>query len=95
MNPEHCALPFVHPVSGEHMTSYHHLTKYPLTSKIWMTAFGKELGGMCQGKDKTGMIGNATMFVMDAKEVPGIPKYRPPTYTKVGFASRLQKDDPD
>jgi hypothetical protein len=73
MNPEHYALPFVHPVTGEHMTSYCCLMKAPITFEIRMTAFGKEFGGMCQGNNKTGIIGTKALFIMDPKDVPSIP----------------------
>ena len=36
----------VHPVTGEHITSYRKLMNNPATSDVWMTAFGKEFGGM-------------------------------------------------
>ena len=77
----------IHPVTGEHITSYRKLMNDPVTSEVWMTAFGKDFGGMCQGDDKTGIV-------MDPQDVPNIPKDQPPTYAKVVVAYRPQKDDP-
>jgi hypothetical protein len=45
-NLEYYAMPVVHPVTGEHITSYHCLMQDPLTSEVWMTAFGNFFGGM-------------------------------------------------
>ena len=84
----------IHPVTGEHITSYRKLMNDPVTSEVWMTAFGKDFGGMCQGDDKTGTKGTDAIFVMDPQDVPNIPKDQPPTYAKVVVAYRPQKDDP-
>ena len=84
----------VHPVTGEHITSYRKLMNDPVTSEVWMTAFGKDFGGMCQGDNKTGTKGTDAIFVMDPRDVPNIPKDQPPTYAKVVVAYRPQKDDP-
>ncbi len=40
------------------------------------------------------MTGTDTIFVMDPKDVPNIPKNQPPTYAKVVIAYWLQKEDP-
>ena len=84
----------VHPVTGEHITSYRKLMNDPVTSEVWMTAFGKDFGGMCQGDLKTGTKGTDAIFVMEPRDVPNIPKDQPPTYAKVVVAYRPQKDDP-
>jgi hypothetical protein len=94
MSSEHYTLPFVHPVTGECMTN-RCLMKDPLTSKIWMTAFRKEFGSMCQGNNKTGTNGTNAIFIMDPKDVSNIPKDQPPTYAKVVVAYRLQKEGPN
>jgi hypothetical protein len=59
-----------------------------------MTAFGKDFSGMCQGDNKTNTKGTDTIFVMDPKDVPSIPKNQPATYAKVLVAYHPQKDDP-
>jgi hypothetical protein len=46
----------------------------PGTSEVWMTAFGEDFGGMCQGNNKTNKKGTDAIFVMDPKDVPNIPK---------------------
>jgi hypothetical protein len=84
----------VHPVTGEHITSYRKLMNDPVTSEVWMTAFGKDFGGMCQGDNKTGTKGTDAIFVMEPHDVPHIPKDQPPTYAKVVVAYCPQKDDP-
>ncbi len=53
-NYAHCAMPMVHPVTGKTITSYKKLMKDPVTQETWMTAFGKDFGGMSQGDNKTG-----------------------------------------
>jgi hypothetical protein len=45
-NLKHYALAMEHPVTGKHITSYHKLMQDPVTSDIWMRAFGKDFGGM-------------------------------------------------
>ena len=84
----------VHPVTGEHITSYRKLMSDPVTADVWMTAFGKDFGGMCQGDNKTNTVGTNAMFVMTPEDIPAIPKDQPPTYAKVVVAYRPQKDDP-
>jgi hypothetical protein len=60
-----------------------------------MIAFEKEFGSIWQGVNKTGTIRMNAMFVMDSKNVTSIPKNQPPTYAKVVFAYRPQKEDPN
>jgi hypothetical protein len=84
----------VHPITREHITSYRKLMLDPAMSEVWMTAFGKDFRGMCQGKDKTSTKGKDAIFVMDPKDIPGIPKNQPPTYAKVVVAYRPQKNNP-
>jgi hypothetical protein len=71
-NLEHYGLAMVHPVTGKHITSYCKLMQDPATSENWMTAFGKDFGGMSQGNNKTGTKGTYGMFVMNPKGVPNI-----------------------
>ncbi len=67
----------------------------PATAETWMTAFGKDFGGMCQGDDKTGQLGTNAMFVMTPSNVPLIPTDRTVTYTQVVIDHRPQKADPN
>jgi hypothetical protein len=78
-NLEHYRLAMVHPITGEHITSHRKLMLDPATSEVWMTAFGKDFGGMCQGNNKTKTKGTDAIFVMDPKNVPSNPKNQPPT----------------
>jgi hypothetical protein len=93
-NLEHYGMAMIHPVTGKHITSYRKLMQDPATAEVWMTAFGKDFDGMCQGDDKTNTIGTNAIFMMELKDVPNIPKNQPPTYAKVVLAYRPQKDDP-
>jgi hypothetical protein len=43
----------VHPIMGEMMSSYKKLMNNPATAEIWQTVFGKDFGGMAQGRNKT------------------------------------------
>ena len=68
----------VHPVTGKHIKSFRKLMKDPVTySEVWMTAFGKDFGGMCQGDIKTSTKGTNAIFVMEPSDVPNIPKDQP------------------
>jgi hypothetical protein len=87
-NMEYYVIPVVHPITGEHITSYRCLMQDPLTSEVWMTAFGKDFGCMTQGDEKMGTKGTNTMFIMNPEDIPNIPKNQPPTYAKVVIAYR-------
>ncbi len=76
----HYAMPMIHPITGESIGSYKPLMQDPAIGKTWMTAFGKDFGGMCQGDDKTGNLGTNAMFVMTPSNVPLIPTDRTVTY---------------
>jgi hypothetical protein len=83
-----------HPITGKQITSYRKMMQDPATSDIWMRAFGKDFGSMCQGNNKTGTKWMNAMFVMEPKDVQNIPKDQPPTYDKVVGAYCPQKEDP-
>jgi hypothetical protein len=85
----------IHPTTGKSISSYLHLMKDPATTETWMTAFGKDLGGMCQGDNKTGQKGTNAMFVMTPSDIPNIPKDRTITYAGVVVNHRPQKEDPN
>jgi hypothetical protein len=87
-NPEHYSVTMVHPITGKHITSYRKLMQDPAMSEVWMTAFSKDSGSMCQGDNKTKTKGTNAIFVMDPKDIPNIPKTQPPTYAKVIIAYR-------
>jgi hypothetical protein len=73
-NLEYYTMPVVHPITGEHITSYQCLMQDPLTSKVWMTALGKDFGGMTQSNKKAGTKGTNKMFIMNPEDIPNIPK---------------------
>ena len=66
---KHLAMPMVHPVTGETISSYKILKNAPATAETWMTAFGKDFGGMAQGENKTGQKGTNSIFVMSHTEI--------------------------
>jgi hypothetical protein len=74
LNLEQVAMPMVHPTTGETISSYKKLMHDPATSEIWQTVFGKDLGGVAQGNNKTGQKGKNSIFVMTHAEIPHIPK---------------------
>jgi hypothetical protein len=64
---EHFALPMVHPVTGETISSYKKLMHYPATAEIWQMAFGKDFGGMAQGDLKKGAKGHECNVCYDSR----------------------------
>jgi len=49
---------------------------------------------MCQGNDKTGMVGTDAMFVMTLQDVTNMPADRFATYANIVVDYRPQKEDP-
>jgi hypothetical protein len=92
---EHYAIPMPHPTTGELISSYKRLMNNPHTAEVWMTAFGKDFGGMSQGDDKTGQKGTNAMFIMSPQDIPNIPKNRVVTYARVMVDHHPQKADPN
>ncbi len=93
-NYVHYAMPMVHPVTDETITSYKKLMKDPITQETWMMAFGKDFGGMSQGDNEMRKVGTNAMFVMEPKDIPNIPMDRMVTYANVVVDFRPQKEDP-
>jgi hypothetical protein len=83
LNLEQVAMPMVHPTTSETISSYKKLMHDPATSEIWQTVFGKDLGGMAQGNNKTGQKGTNLIFVMTHAEFSHIPKKQTVTYACV------------
>lgn len=94
-DPEHFAMPVVHPVTGETIDKYDKLARDPLLQETWTTAFGKELGGLAQGDNKTGAAGTNTIFFMNHEEIKMIPQDRTVTYARIVVDYRPQKQDPN
>ncbi len=95
MNFEHYANPMVHLVTGCTITSYKKLVHNPATADIWQTAFGKKIGGMAQGCNKTGQKSTNAMFVMMHDEI----RHALAAKKKITYANPVvdycpQKDDP-
>jgi hypothetical protein len=64
LNHEQVAMPMVHPITGETISSYKQLMHDPTTAETWKTAFGKDFGSMAQGDLKTGQKCTNSIFVM-------------------------------
>jgi hypothetical protein len=93
---KHFALPMVHPVTGETISSYKKLMNDPATSKAWQTAFGKDFGGMAQGNNKTGQKGTNAMFVMTHNEIKHVLRQNKTfMYGNSVVDYRPQKEDPN
>jgi len=67
--PQHYMNPAIHPVTGETFTSYRKAMKDQAIADVWMTAFGKEFGGLAQGDNKTKTKGTNAMFVMTHDDI--------------------------
>ena len=80
---EQIAMPMVHPVTGETISSFKRLKDDPATAETWNTAFGKDFGGMAQGDNKTGQKGTNSIFVMTHAEISRIPQDRTVTYAQI------------
>jgi hypothetical protein len=85
------AMPMVHPMTGKSISSYKHLMQDPAMLEVWQTAFGKDLGGMAQGDNKTGHKGTKSIFVMTHDEVKSIPQNQTVTYALVVIDFHPQK----
>ena len=70
VNLKHYMNPAIHPVTGETFTSYKKAMKDPAIAEVWMTAFGKDFGGLAQGDNKTNTKGTNAMFVMTHARMP-------------------------
>ena len=92
---EHLAMPMVHPVTGETISSYKKLKNDPATAETWMTVFGKEFDGLAQGDNKTGQKGTNSIFVITHVEISLIPSDRVVTYAGIVVDHRPQKEDPN
>ena len=72
INYKHYAMPMIHPTTRELISSYKRLVNDPNTVEVWMTAFGKDFGGISQGDNKTSQKGTNVMFVMSPQDIPNI-----------------------
>ena len=85
----------VHPTTGVTITKYRTLARDPATRDIWTTAFGKELGMLAQGDNKTGEKGTNSLFFMSLDKISDIPSDRTVTYARVVVDYRRQKKYPN
>eukprot|EP00804_Cyclotella_cryptica_P013531 CCRYP_017239-RA/>CCRYP_017239-RA protein AED:0.45 eAED:0.45 QI:0/0/0/1/1/1/2/0/507 len=92
---EHFANPLIHPTTGKSISKYEELINDPILRETWTTAFGKEIGALAQGDNKTGAVGTNTIFFMSHKDIQNIPSDRTITYARVVVDYRPQKQDPN
>ncbi len=64
----------VHPTTGKTISSYKRLMNNPATAETWLTAFGKDFGGMAQGDTKTGQKSMNSIFFMTHDDIARVPK---------------------
>jgi hypothetical protein len=88
------AMPMVHPMTGETISSYKRLMPNSTMAEMWQTVFGKDLGGMVQGDLKMGQKGTNSIFVLNHKEISRIPQNQPVTYACVLSTFDHKKADP-
>ena len=67
----HFCVTMVHPDIGETVTQYKKLARdaNPETRETWQTGFGKEIGRIAQGEDKTKTKGKNYIFAMDHAQI--------------------------
>ncbi len=92
---EHFAAGVVHPIMKEVITDYRKLMNDSATRKIWTTAFGKELGGLAQGDNKTKEPGSDTLVFLTHDEIANIPTDCTVTYARIVVNYCPQKASPD
>jgi hypothetical protein len=88
------ATPMVHPAIGKTISSYKRLMNNPATAETWLTAFGKDFGGLVQGDNKTGQKGTISIFIMTHDNIAQIPKNQMVTYSRVVVDFCPQKSNP-
>ena len=82
-----------HPITGETITKYKTLAKYPATKDIWEEAFCIELSRLAQGylHEK----GTSTINFLTHYQIKFIPANRTVTYARIVVDYRPQKADPN
>ena len=88
----------VHPKTGETITQYKKLARDPdpEVRETWQTGFGKEIGRMAQGDDKTKTEGKNCIFVMNHAQIAKMyAEGKTPTYARIVVDFRPQKSDPN
>ena len=81
----------IHPTTGEIIAKYSKLDNYPETREVWTTTFGKELGSLSRGVNRTGEKCTDTLAVLTHQEIIYIPTDRVVTYRRLVVNYRPQK----
>jgi hypothetical protein len=94
--PEHeqVAMPIVHPITGETISSFKRLMHNPTMAETRQTAFGKDFCSMVQGDLNAGQKGTNSIFVMTHEEISHILQNQTVTYALVVVDFQPQKADP-
>jgi hypothetical protein len=69
LNHKQVAMPMVHPITGETISSYKWLMHDLTTAETWKAVFWKIFGGMAQGDLKTGQNSTNSIFVMTHRKI--------------------------
>jgi hypothetical protein len=77
------AMPIVHPITSETISSYKRLMHGPTTAENEKMPFRKDFDGMAQGDLKTGQKGTTSIFVMTHSKIAWIPHNKTVTYARV------------
>ena len=85
-NIEHFCAEMVHPKMGETITQYKRLAQdaNPEVQETWQIGFGKEIGRMAQGDNKTKTKGKNCIFVMNHAQIAKMyAEGKTPTYARI------------
>ena len=91
---EHFCAPVIHMMTGKVISRYKELSNDPETSEAWITAFGKEFGGLAQGDSMKSEKGSTAIFVVNHDKRKNIQADRKITYGRLVVDYREQKTDP-
>ncbi len=80
---EYYANPVIHPETGETITSYEKLAKYPLTKELWTKVMTIELDNIGQDHKATSKPGTNTVYFLDHNAIKNIPADRENTYLHI------------
>ena len=64
---ENFCAPVIPPTSGTIISKYKELANNQETREVWISAFGKEFGGLTQGDNRMGGKGSTAIFVLDMR----------------------------
>ena len=95
MDSEYFCVPVIHLMIGKIISKYKELANDPDTREVWITASGKESGGLAHGDSKTGEKGRSTICLMNHDGIKNFPADRKITYRRLVVNQREQKTKPN